>query len=198
MTTSQGRDRDTRGGGGGRPGTRRFSGRRRRQCVCKEVGSVDYKDISVLRRFISDRGRMESGRKSGNCAKCQRELSTAISRARFLGLLPYAPNHIRVTGSITPAAPASSDSDSESESTEAKSEEESTESTTEAPVAEETDSDESSSEESKDESDDTSASVESSEDTEESVEEASEEDADAETDSDDSDENDDSDDEEKS
>jgi small subunit ribosomal protein S18 len=127
MVTSQNRDRDFRGGGGdsrggggggdsrgggggGRPPTRRFTSRRRRQCVCKEVGTVGYKDVSVLRRFISDRGRIESGRKAGNCAKCQRELGTAISRARFLALLPYAPNHIRVTGSIAPAAaPVSED-----------------------------------------------------------------------------------------
>ncbi len=118
MTTSQGRDSR----GGGRPGTRRFSGRRRRQCVCKEVGAVDYKDVSVLRRFINDRGRIESGRKSGNCAKCQRELSTAISRARHLALLPFAPSHLRVTGSISQAA-APSESDGEEsgsdESTEA-------------------------------------------------------------------------------
>jgi small subunit ribosomal protein S18 len=102
MTTS--RDRDSRGGG--RPQTRRFSGgRRRRQCICKEVGNIDYKDVSVLRRFISDRGRIESGRKAGNCAKCQRELGRAISRARHLALLPYAPEHLRVTGSISPASP---------------------------------------------------------------------------------------------
>ena len=101
MTTSQGRDSR----GGGRPQTRRFAGgRRRRQCICREVGHIDYKDVSVLRRFISDRGRIESGRKAGNCAKCQRELTNAISRARYLGLLPYAPNHLRVTGSISPVA----------------------------------------------------------------------------------------------
>jgi len=114
MATSYGRDsrgggrggdRDDRGGDrdrGGRPQTRRFSGgRRRRQCICKEVERIDYKDVSVLRRFISDRGRMESGRKAGNCAKCQRELGRAISRARHLALLPYAPEHLRVTGSIS-------------------------------------------------------------------------------------------------
>lgn len=102
MTTT--RDRDSRGGG--RPQTRRFTGgRRRRQCICKEVGHIDYKDVSVLRRFISDRGRIESGRKAGNCAKCQRELGRAISRARHLALLPYAPEHLRVTGSISPASP---------------------------------------------------------------------------------------------
>ena len=101
MTTT--RDRDSRGGG--RPQTRRFTGgRRRRQCICKEVGHIDYKDVSVLRRFISDRGRIESGRKAGNCAKCQRELGRAISRARHLALLPYAPEHLRVTGSISPAS----------------------------------------------------------------------------------------------
>ncbi len=164
MTTSQ--SRDTRGGGG-RPGTRRFSGRRRRQCVCKEVGTVGYKDVSVLRRFISDRGRIESGRKSGNCAKCQRELSTAIARARFLALLPYAPNHTRVTGSIAPASTAA-----------ASEEEEGAEETSEeAAAAEESSNEEetatASTEETADESEDTSDSVESSEE-EESAEEAEE------------------------
>ena len=111
MTTSQGRDSR----GGGRPQTRRFSGgRRRRQCICKEVGTIDYKDVSVLRRFISDRGRIESGRKAGNCAKCQRELSHAISRARHLALLPFAPNHLRVTGSIS-AATSHEDEEDEDE-----------------------------------------------------------------------------------
>lgn len=130
MTTSQGRDSR----GGGRPQTRRFSGgRRRRQCVCKEVGQIDYKDVSVLRRFISDRGRIESGRKAGNCAKCQRELSHAISRARHLALLPYAPNHLRVTGSISPAASQdSSEEKSEDESPAAENGEKTAETTAEA------------------------------------------------------------------
>ena len=115
MTTSQ--SRDSRGGG--RPQTRRFSGgRRRRQCICKEVGQIDYKDVSVLRRFISDRGRIESGRKAGNCAKCQRELSQAIARARHLALLPFAPSHLRVTGSISPAASQESPEDEDIESDE--------------------------------------------------------------------------------
>ena len=170
MTTSQGRDAR----GGGRPGTRRFSGRRRRQCVCKEVGTVGYKDVSVLRRFISDRGRIESGRKAGNCAKCQRELSTAISRARFMALLPYAPNHTRVTGSISPSAASSEDdeADSESEDTDDQDEMDETEDSAED----------------SDESEDTSDDVESSEADE------SEDDSD---DADDSDQEDDSEDEEK-
>ena len=83
---------------GGRPTFRR-GGRRRRQCFCKET-KVDYKDISNIRRFITDRGRIEPGKKSGNCAKCQRTLTTAIKRARHLALLPYAPHHLRVTGEV--------------------------------------------------------------------------------------------------
>ena len=83
---------------GARPSFRR-GGRRRRQCFCKET-KVDYKDISNIRRFITDRGRIEPGKKSGNCAKCQRTLTTAIKRARHLALLPYAPHHLRVTGEV--------------------------------------------------------------------------------------------------
>tara|TARA_B100000809_G_C15118868_1_gene523492 strand:+ start:705 stop:1256 length:552 start_codon:yes stop_codon:yes gene_type:complete len=83
---------------GGRPPFRR-GGRRRRECFCKTT-KVDYKDISNIRRFITDRGRIEPGKKSGNCAKCQRTLTTAIKRARHLALLPYAPHHLRVTGEV--------------------------------------------------------------------------------------------------
>jgi small subunit ribosomal protein S18 len=84
--------------GGSRPPFRR-GGRRRRQCYCKE-STVDYKDVSSIRRFITDRGRIEAGKKSGNCAKCQRNLTTAIKRARHLALLPLAPDHLRVTGAV--------------------------------------------------------------------------------------------------
>ena len=79
--------------------TFRRGGRRRRQCFCKE-SKVDYKDVSNIRRFITDRGRIEAGKKSGNCAKCQRTLTLAIKRARHLALLPYAPHHLRVTGEV--------------------------------------------------------------------------------------------------
>jgi small subunit ribosomal protein S18 len=87
-------------GGAGRPPFRRGGARRRRQCYCKE-STVDYKDVSGIRRFITDRGRIEAGKKSGNCAKCQRNLTTAIKRARHLALLPYAPDHLRVTGTVS-------------------------------------------------------------------------------------------------
>jgi len=70
-------------------------------CVNK-VHTIDYKEISQLRRFISDRGRMEPRRKTGVCAKHQRALSVALKRARHIALLPYTPEHIRVTGAFTP------------------------------------------------------------------------------------------------
>jgi small subunit ribosomal protein S18 len=87
-------------GDAGRPPFRRGGARRRRQCYCKE-STIDYKDVSGIRRFITDRGRIEAGKKSGNCAKCQRNLTTAIKRARHLALLPYAPDHLRVTGTVS-------------------------------------------------------------------------------------------------
>jgi small subunit ribosomal protein S18 len=58
---------------------------------------VDYKNVSFLRRFISDRARIETRRKSSACAKHQRLLATAIKRARHLALLPYTAEHIRVS-----------------------------------------------------------------------------------------------------
>jgi len=84
-------DRQHRRGGGG------FGRGRRRACVmCVEkMTSIDYKDFSFLRRFLSDRGRIESRRKSGTCAKHQRGLAQAIKRARHLALLPYTAEHVR-------------------------------------------------------------------------------------------------------
>ncbi len=61
---------------------------------------IDYKDPIKLRRYISDRGKIESRRKTGTCAKHQRTLAIAIKRARHLALLPYAPVHTRKTGGV--------------------------------------------------------------------------------------------------
>ena len=101
---------------GARPTFRR-GGRRRRQCFCTE-SKVDYKDVSNIRRFITDRGRIEAGKKSGNCAKCQRTLTLAIKRARHLALLPYAPHHLRVTGEVAVSAKIDEESEEIAESTE--------------------------------------------------------------------------------
>lgn len=74
-----------RGGGGGR-----FGGRRKVCGFCVDkIGEVDYKDIPRLRRYISERGKIEPRRKLGTCAKHQRSVTVAIKRARYLALLPF-------------------------------------------------------------------------------------------------------------
>jgi small subunit ribosomal protein S18 len=56
-----------------------------------KVTHIDYKDIDTLRRYISDRYKMESRRKSGVCSKHQRVLAAAIKRARYLAMMPFSP-----------------------------------------------------------------------------------------------------------
>lgn len=65
---------------------------KKRICVfCKEQATwVDPKDVNLLKRFMSDRGRIRSGRVTGNCAQHQRDVQVAIKIARELALLPYA------------------------------------------------------------------------------------------------------------
>ena len=66
-------------------------GRRKKVCTfCTEKTAViDYKDALKLRKFTSERGKILPRRVSGTCAKHQRELTTAIKRARVIALLPY-------------------------------------------------------------------------------------------------------------
>jgi small subunit ribosomal protein S18 len=59
---------------------------------------LDYKDVSRLRRYLSDRAKIEPRRKTGTCAHHQRALSVALKRARFMALLPYTASHIRESG----------------------------------------------------------------------------------------------------
>lgn len=82
----------------GAPAKRPEMGRRRapypvRRKVCRfcaeKVRDIDYKQIQILRTFITDSGKMLSARITGNCAAHQRQLSRAIKRARNLALLPY-------------------------------------------------------------------------------------------------------------
>lgn len=65
--------------------------RRRKTCPFSSAGSpvIDYKDVKLLSRFISERGKIVPSRITAVSAKKQRELAKAIKRARFLGLLPY-------------------------------------------------------------------------------------------------------------
>ena len=81
-----------RGGGGGGRG-------RRRPCEFCPPGTrvVDYKDIAMLRRYLTERGKIEARRRGGCTAQCQRLLAQAIKRARHMALLPYTAEHIQVS-----------------------------------------------------------------------------------------------------
>ena len=68
-------------------------GRRPRKKVCSfcvdKVESIDYKETAKLKRFVTERGKILPRRISGNCAIHQRQLTSAIKRARQVALLPY-------------------------------------------------------------------------------------------------------------
>ncbi|MBI1885019.1 MAG: 30S ribosomal protein S18 [Chloroflexi bacterium] len=77
----------------------RGPGRRRVCPICADrMRVIDYKDVSFLRRFISERGRIDTRRKASTCARHQRALARAIKRARHIALLPYTVDHIRKMG----------------------------------------------------------------------------------------------------
>ncbi len=75
----------------GGSGARRPFYRRRKTCPFQGDNApvIDYKDVRLLQRFISERGKIVPSRITAVSAKKQRELAKAIKRARFLGLLPY-------------------------------------------------------------------------------------------------------------
>lgn len=80
-----------------RPGGKdRFAPRRRvDQFGVDGIREIDYKDFQRLRRYLSDRGKIEPRRKTGLSAYHQRSLTTAIKRARYMALLPYVANQSR-------------------------------------------------------------------------------------------------------
>jgi small subunit ribosomal protein S18 len=82
----RGRDRDRDGKGGW--------GRKQRAKVCQfcrdKVTWVDYKDTQLLRKFMSDRGKIRARRVTGTCAQHQADVASAIKNAREMALLPYA------------------------------------------------------------------------------------------------------------
>jgi small subunit ribosomal protein S18 len=82
-----------RSASGPRPGGGKGMRRPMRRKVCRfcvdKAEAVDYKNINLLRSFITERGKILAGRVTGNCAKHQRCLTVAIERARNIALLPY-------------------------------------------------------------------------------------------------------------
>ena len=70
---------------------RRFRPRKRVCNFCQNKSeAIDYKDINKLNKYVTDRGKILPRRITGNCAKHQRELTTAVKRARQIALLPYS------------------------------------------------------------------------------------------------------------
>ena len=69
--------------------------RRRKFCrfTAEGVKEIDYKDLEVLKQYISETGKIVPSRMTGTKAKYQRQLATAIKRARYLALLPYTDSH---------------------------------------------------------------------------------------------------------
>jgi small subunit ribosomal protein S18 len=82
------------GGAGGGGGNRSFS-RRRKFCrfTAEDVKQIDYKDLGVLKQYITETGKIVPSRITGTKAFYQRQLSSAIKRARYLALLPYTDQH---------------------------------------------------------------------------------------------------------
>ena len=69
--------------------------RRRKFCkfTAEGVTEIDYKDLNTLRQYVTENGKIVPSRITGTNAKYQRQLATAIKRARFLALMPYTDNH---------------------------------------------------------------------------------------------------------
>ena len=69
--------------------------RRRRYCrfTAEGIQEIDYKDLNLLKAYISETGKIVPSRITGTKAKYQRQLGTAIKRARYLALLPYTDSH---------------------------------------------------------------------------------------------------------
>ncbi len=69
--------------------------RRRKYCrfTVEGIEEVDYKDIDLLKDFVGETGKIIPSRITGTKARYQRQLSTAVKRARYLALLPYTDNH---------------------------------------------------------------------------------------------------------
>jgi small subunit ribosomal protein S18 len=65
------------------------------QFCLEKTQTIDYKDAGLLRRFVTERGKIKGRRKSGTCAKHQRRLAVAVKRARHLALLPFTAEHMR-------------------------------------------------------------------------------------------------------
>lgn len=69
--------------------------RRRKYCrfTAEGIKQIDYKDLNLLKQFVTETGKIVPSRITGTSAKYQRQLATAVKRSRFLALLPYSDSH---------------------------------------------------------------------------------------------------------
>ena len=69
--------------------------RRRKYCrfTAEGITEIDYKDTTLLKEYVGESGKIVPSRITGTKARYQRQLATAVKRARFLALLPYTDNH---------------------------------------------------------------------------------------------------------
>jgi small subunit ribosomal protein S18 len=86
-------DRGDRGGRAGKGGGGRAGGGFSRRKMCRfcadEAVDLDYKNVAMLKHFITERGKLVPRRISGNCARHQRSLALAVRRARMIALVPF-------------------------------------------------------------------------------------------------------------
>jgi small subunit ribosomal protein S18 len=70
--------------------------RRKKYCrfTAEKIEEVDYKDLAILKTFVTETGRIIPARNTGTKARFQRQLSTAIKYARYLALIPYSDSHV--------------------------------------------------------------------------------------------------------
>jgi small subunit ribosomal protein S18 len=86
---NQNRQRNQGGPGGNYRGGRTYFKKKVCKLCVQKLKTVDYKDINMLRKFVTDRGKMLPRRITGTCAKHQRVVSKSIMRARMIALLPF-------------------------------------------------------------------------------------------------------------
>ena len=89
------RDRESFENKGPRGGARGRSAKKKLCRFCAENIPVDYKNIKVIKSFITERYKIVPGRITGTCARHQRQLTVAVKRARHLSLIPYTTAHYK-------------------------------------------------------------------------------------------------------
>lgn len=106
MARNNDRDRDRSGGKKSAKEVVRKGGKKKVCIFCaKKIDTIGYKDVDILRKYMSDRGKIRARRVSGNCSQHQRSVAVAIKTARELALLPYTQRTVAERSSSGRGAP---------------------------------------------------------------------------------------------